>query len=147
MSRVPVLSHPAIRQRAQCPSVRAYPICPQNRLPDRKDRDQRALVPFEDRFDCGRPPQTGRSRWRQQDNKANAVGALVEVVAERCERTRVECDEGRLSVGDVRKGLVPSEPADHGDDRQGPDEAAGPRSGGKRDRHGTSIMDDLIAIR
>ena len=52
---------------------------------------------FEDRGDCGRPPQTRRSRWRQQNDETNRLRCCIEIGAQTLDRPVIEMDERRRS--------------------------------------------------
>jgi len=55
-------------------------------------------MPIENRGDCGGPPQTGRSRWRQQHDQPDVGRRLVEISAECFDRILREVSERRLTV-------------------------------------------------
>src|SRR4051812_11494312 len=63
---------------------------------------------LEDRGDCGGPPQTGRSGWRQQDDQSDGVLRRVEVRAHRFDRRAIEVNQRGLTCGRIVRGeLLP----------------------------------------
>ena len=100
---IPELCHAAVRKAAEHTANRLRPIRRQNRFPDRENFQFRARLLFENPLDCGGPPQTGRSRGRQQQDDADPIGGAVELIPEVIERLRGQIRERRL----VRRRLMP----------------------------------------
>jgi len=104
---VPELPYTTIAQPAERPDGRRTPIGGENRLPDREHADIGFRMLLEDLFDCGGPPQTGRSRWRQQKDDSYLVRSAVEFFGDGVERSRPNCRQWRLTLGHTAGVLVP----------------------------------------
>jgi hypothetical protein len=67
-------------------------------------------MPIENRRDCGGPPQTGRSRGRQQDDEPDVAAGLVEVRAQCFDGMRRKVKKRRLPEWRiVRPELLPAQ--------------------------------------
>jgi hypothetical protein len=94
---VPELPDAVVQQPTKRTSGWRHPICRKDRLPHRKDRDFCVRILFQPLFECGGPPQTGGSSWREQEDNTPAVGRTVELGLQRVERARCQVHERRLT--------------------------------------------------
>ena len=62
---VPELRHSGIVNSRSHPAIGARPIHWQNGFPDHQDMEMVGRIPSHQVFDCGGPPQTYRSGWRE----------------------------------------------------------------------------------
>jgi len=65
---IPELRDPGIANSRSYPAIGARPIHWQNGFPDHQYMEVIRCVPSKQIFDCGGPPQTHGSRWRQQQH-------------------------------------------------------------------------------
>jgi hypothetical protein len=70
---VPELRHPGIVNSRSHPAIGARPIHWQNGFPDHEHVEMVGRIPSKQVFDCGGPPQTHGSRWRQQQHGTGSV--------------------------------------------------------------------------
>jgi hypothetical protein len=119
MMRIPVLPGAPVGESTECPAGWGADIHDPGGLPDREHADFVAGAPFENRLDCGDPAQACRSGRGLQNDDADVIGVAVERVAQGRDRCRVERDERRLSLGDVRSAKVPGAERDCDEDRRG----------------------------
>lgn len=74
---IPELRHPGIVNSRSHPAIGACPIHWQNGFPDHQYMEVVRSVPSKQIFDCGGPPQTHGSRWRQQQHGASRTRVVV----------------------------------------------------------------------
>ena len=65
---IPELRHPGIVNSRSHPAIGSRPIHRQNGFPDHQYMEVVGSIPSKQIFDCGGPPQTHGSRWRQQQH-------------------------------------------------------------------------------
>jgi hypothetical protein len=77
--RIPILMGAKIGDTAEHGRTGALPVRRKDRFPDCEHADLHPAMRLQDLLDCGRPPQTGGSSGREQDDDARLAGGLVEV--------------------------------------------------------------------
>jgi len=77
--RIPELDDPPVSQAGSSALPGACAICEKDAFPDDERRHRQFGLFFEDSIDCGGPPQTGASRWREQRHQPDAVRGGVKL--------------------------------------------------------------------
>jgi hypothetical protein len=81
MLLVPELGDTAVREAAKRGRGWRAPVSRQDRFPHGEHSDFGVRVPIKHLLDCGGPPQTDRSSWRQQKDDPDLIRSAVEVVS------------------------------------------------------------------
>ena len=75
---IPELARSAIRNSSERAAAWRPPVRRKDRLPHHEHAHPSIRVPRQQLLSCGAPPQTGRSRWRKQQNQPRNTGFAVE---------------------------------------------------------------------
>ena len=77
---IPILDDPRVRNSGLNHTAGSRPICREDWLPYDKDTDRQCRRLVQQFFDCGRPPQAGRSGRRHQQHQPGFVARAIEIV-------------------------------------------------------------------
>jgi len=114
--RIPILLDAPVWNEIERKRRWRRPVSREDRLPDHEHPRGDIRIAFQDRCDCGRPPQTGRSCRRQQNDQSNGILRAIEVGAECFERSGVEVNEWGLAGRRVVRAELPVPEYRGGDD-------------------------------
>lgn len=78
--RIPDLFNAGVGDPPQDATAGLPPIRREDRLPHCKDLYLGAWIPAQNTLDCGGPPQTCRSSWREERDDADAPSGFIEFI-------------------------------------------------------------------
>jgi hypothetical protein len=114
--RIPILLHAPVWNEIERKRRWRRPVSREDRLPHHEHPRGDVRISFQDRCDCGRPPQTGRSCRGQQNNQSKGLLRRIEVGTECFDRTRIEVNQWRLAGRRVVRAELPLAEYRDGDD-------------------------------